>query len=142
MPSPPHETRLRVRYGETDQMGVVYHANYLAYMEEGRTQLMRALGCTYSELERAGWSLAVRKARLRFRAAAVYDDELLVLTAVDHVGGASVTFSYRIERASDRRLLAEGATEMACVRSVGAQRKPSLLPEDLRARLESALGEV
>src|SRR5262245_39668532 len=86
------EHRLRVRYGETDQMGVVYHANYLVYLEDGRTRLMESLGCSYAELERTGWALVVRKAELRYRASARYDEELAIRTAVARVGGASVLF--------------------------------------------------
>lgn len=130
------EHRLRVRYGETDKMGVVYHANYLVYMEEGRTRLMESLGCSYAELEREGWALVVRRAQLRFRSPARYDEELSVLTAVERLGGASVSFVYRVLRAADRQLLAEGSTELACVDQRGENHRPALLPERVRALLE------
>jgi acyl-CoA thioester hydrolase len=130
-----HEHSLRVRYGETDQMGVVYHANYLVYMEEGRTRWMEARGCSYAELERQGWALVVRKAELRFRTPARYDEELLVRTAVERVGGASVRFVYEIVRGADRALLAEGMTELACVDRRGGGSRPAMLPEEVAARL-------
>lgn len=126
------EHRLRVRYGETDQMGVVYHANYLVYMEEGRTRLMESLGCSYAELEREGWALVVRKAELRYRASARYDEELAVRTAVARVGGASVLFLYRVCRAADGELLVEGSTELACVDRRSGNTRAALLPERVR----------
>jgi acyl-CoA thioester hydrolase len=129
---------LRVRYGETDQMGVAYHANYLVYMEEGRTRLMAALGCPYSEIERTGVGLVVRKAALRFRAPARYEDELDILTRIARVGGASVTFEYRIERAADRELACEGSTELACVDLTTDARPVRMLPDALREILERA----
>ncbi|HVS20178.1 MAG TPA: thioesterase family protein [Planctomycetota bacterium] len=131
------EHRLRVRYGETDQMGVVYHANYLVYMEEGRTRLMEALGCSYSELERSGWALVVRKAELRYRAPARYDEELIIRTAVDRVGGGSVRFVYEVRRAADGTLLAEGSTELACLDRRAGDGKAALLPERVRELLDA-----
>jgi acyl-CoA thioester hydrolase len=129
------EHRLRVRYSETDQMGVVYHANYLVYMEEGRTRLMESLGCSYAAFEREGWALVVRKAELRYRAPARYDEELAVRTAVGRVGGASVLFLYEVRRANDGELLAEGSTELACVDRRGGTSRAALLPEAIRALL-------
>lgn len=133
-----HEHRLRVRYAETDQMGVVYHSNYLVYMEEGRTRLMASLGRAYSELERAGWGLAVRKVEFRCRASTFYDDELVVLTRVERVRGASVLFSYEIRREADDTLVTTGTTELACIR-LGAERTVTSLPDDVREALERAL---
>ncbi len=130
-----HELRLGVRYGETDQMGVVHHANYLLYMEEGRTRLMEDLGCSYAELERSGWGLPVRKTALRFRSPARYGDTLVVRTRVARVGGASVSFAYEI-RSEAGELLTEGTTELACVELGSRERRPSMLPEELRTLLE------
>jgi acyl-CoA thioester hydrolase len=135
MPTAPYEHRLRVRYGETDQMGVVYHANFLVYMEEGRTLLMRSLGIPYSELERRGFALVVRKAALRYRQPARYDEELTVVTRVTRVGGASVTFEYEVLRASDRAVLAEGSTELACVDLADPAKRPRMLPDEVRTLL-------
>jgi acyl-CoA thioester hydrolase len=130
-----HEHRLQVRYGETDQMGVVHHANYLLYMEEGRTRLMADLGCSYAELERAGWGLPVRKTALRFRSPARYGDTLVVRTRVERVGGASLSFTYEI-RGEDGTRLAEGSTELACVELSTPERSPKMLPDELRALLQ------
>lgn len=126
------EHRLQVRYGETDQMGVVYHANYLVYFEEGRTRLMECFGLPYAELERRGFGLVVRKAALRYRAPARYAEELIVRTWIDKVGGASVNFAYEVLRASDRQKLAEGSTELACVDLSRPERPVCMLPEELR----------
>jgi acyl-CoA thioester hydrolase len=130
-----HEHRLRVRYGETDQMGVVYHANYLVYMEEGRTRLMESLGCSYAELERRGWALVVRKAALRFRAPARYDERLVVRTRLSGGRAASVEFAYEV-RSEDGTRLAEGTTELACVDLSRPGRPPCVLPDELRALVE------
>ena len=130
------EARVRVRYAETDQMGVVHHANYLIYLEESRTRLMAELGCSYAELERSGWALPVRRTELRYRAPAYYDEELAVRTRVEHLGGASLTFASEVRRAADGVLLATGSVELACVDRRGGAHKPRLLPEELRAKLE------
>jgi len=130
-----HEHTLRVRYGETDQMGVVYHANYLVFMEEGRTRLMESLGASYAEVEASGYGLAVRRADLRYRAPAVYDQQLLIRTRVGRIRGASVSFDYQIHDAATDALLAEGSTELACIHMKSPKREPCLLPAALRACL-------
>lgn len=132
-----HEHRLAVRYAETDQMGVVYHAHYLVYMEEGRTALMAALGRPYHELERSGVALVVRKAELRYRSPARFGDRIRVTTTVERLGGASIRFAYAIDRESDAVLLATGATELACVDLSSTEPAPRLLPDELRTCLES-----
>ena len=129
--SAPYEHRLTVRYGETDQMGVAHHANFLLYMEEARTAMMKARGCSYRELEESGYGLPVRKAQVRYRASALYEDELLVRTRITGTRAASVTFEYEIVRVSDEELLATGMTELACVRLDSESRKPVPLPEAL-----------
>ncbi len=132
-----HEHRLRVRYGETDQMGVVHHANYLLYAEESRTRLMADRGCSYADLERAGWGLPVRRVELRYRAPASYDDELAVRTHVGRVRAASVTFESEIVRVRDNEILANASVELACIRLRTEDRRPVPLPDDLRALLEA-----
>ena len=105
------ETRVRVRYAETDQMGVVYHANYLVWFEVGRVELMRQRGLEYKRMEtEEGCWIAVVEASARYRAPARYDDELIVETTVVSVRGSVVRFGYRILRAEDRLLLCEGET--------------------------------
>ena len=122
-----HTVTVRVRYGETDQMGVVYHPNYLLYFETGRTELLRAAGVAYSELEKSGLYLVVTEASLTYRSAARYDEELKVVTRVDHVGKATVGFSYRVLGPSGA-LLAEGRTVLA---SVDAAKNPVRLPRSI-----------
>lgn len=130
-----HEHRLRVRYGETDQMAVVHHANYLLYVEESRTRLMAERGCSYAALERAGVGLPVRRAELRFRAPAVYEDELVVRTHVGKVGAASITFVSDIVREKDGKLLANATIELACIDLRNRERGPIPLPDAVRALL-------
>jgi acyl-CoA thioester hydrolase len=136
-----HETRLRVRYGETDQMGVVHHANYALYVEESRTNLMRERGCSYAELERRGFGLPVRKMEMRFRSPARYEEELVVRTRIGRVGAASVTFESQIwspgAGARDDVHVATVTVELACVDLRTRDRKPVVLPDDLRALLSS-----
>jgi len=140
MPPARHEHRLRVRYAETDQMGVVHHANYLLYLEESRTALMAARGCSYAEFERSGWALPVRKAELRFRSPARYEDGLLVRTWVQKIGPASVTFASEVWRESDQTLIATGAVELACIEITTSSRRLAPLPAGLRQALESDPG--
>jgi acyl-CoA thioester hydrolase len=130
-----HEHRLRVRYAETDQMGVVHHANYLVYFEESRTSLMRDRGCSYAELERQGWALPVRRIEIRYRAPAYYEEELLVRTSVGRVGNASITFESEVVRPADDVTVATGWVELACVRKDATTRRPVPLPPELLERL-------
>lgn len=105
------EARVRVRYAETDQMGVVYHANYLVWFEVGRVELMRQRGLDYKRLEEEeGCWIAVVEATARYKAPARYDDELIIETRVLMVRGPVIRFGYRILRAADRHLLCEGET--------------------------------
>jgi acyl-CoA thioester hydrolase len=105
------ETRVRVRYAETDQMGVVYHANYLIWFEVGRVELMRQRGMSYKQAEiEEQCGFAVVEATVRYKAPARYDDELVVHTQVKGVRGPVVRFVYRIVRAEDGLLLCEGET--------------------------------
>ena len=128
-----HETTFRVRYAETDQMGVVYHANYLLYFEMARTELLRAAGVAYSDLEKQGLFLVVTEASCRYRAAARYDDLLKVTARVASVGKARVRFEYSVH-GPDGGLLTEGATELA---SVDRHKSPVRLPEEIVRRLSS-----
>ena len=130
-----HRHRLRVRYGETDQMGFVHHSVYLLYFEEGRTGLMRELGLPYSLLEGRGHFLPVTETTLRFRTPARYEEELDVETRVGEVSGARVRFDYRVLQAEGGRVVAEGFTTLA---SMDADGKARRLPEDLAAVLGGA----
>ena len=135
MEAPYHEHRLRVRYAETDQMGVVHHRNYLVYFEESRTKLMSDRGCSYAEMERQGWALPVRSVALRYRAPAYYEDELEVRTRVGRIRAASVTFESEVVRVSDGTLIAAGEVELACIRKDSPERRPVALPEEVLALL-------
>ncbi|MBW4039050.1 MAG: acyl-CoA thioesterase [Acidobacteria bacterium] len=105
------ETRVRVRYAETDQMGVVYHANYLIWFEVGRVEFIRQLGLDYKKMEQEeGAMIAVADVSARYKAPARYDDELLVRTTLAGVRGSIVRFRYSILRAVDEVLLCEGET--------------------------------
>jgi acyl-CoA thioester hydrolase len=131
----PHELLIRVRYSETDQMGVVHHASYLEYLEEGRTALMRDLGFPYEQVEGRGLGMAVRKVEVRYRTAARYGDQVVVRTWVERFRGASIQYVYEIVRESDRELLATASAEVACLDLRGGFR-PIPLPEDIRSSLE------
>ena len=105
------ETRLRVRYAETDQMGVVYYANYLVWMEVGRVELCRALGFNYSDMEREdGVLLAVAEACCRYLSPARYDDEVIVKTWIEEANTRMATFAYEMRLAEGDRKLATGHT--------------------------------
>ena len=126
-----HTQTVRAHYGQTDQMGVVYHANYLHFFEVGRTELMRAAGSPYVELERRGLFLMVTEVFCKYRSAARYDEPLRLETRVVRVAHASVRFEYTM-RGEDGRLVAEGNTELACV---DGKQKLQRLPADIVARL-------
>jgi acyl-CoA thioester hydrolase len=131
-----HRVELRVRYGETDQMGVVYHAEYLQYCEMGRTELIRALGLPYTEMERRGVMLAVTDASLRYHAGARYDDRLYVDTVVTDVRSRSVTFDYVIFRVDDGARLVSAQTKLM---AIDRQGRPTLIPPDIRTLLVHGL---
>ncbi|WP_044640880.1 acyl-CoA thioesterase [Risungbinella massiliensis] len=102
------ETDVRVRYQETDQMGVVYHANYLVWFEVGRTSLIRELGYTYSDLEKKGIILPVVEVHANYRAPAHYEDELTIRSYVQEMTGSKLVFGYEVYRESDEKMLTTG----------------------------------
>jgi len=121
------ESRLRVRYAETDQMGVVYYANYLVWMEVGRVELCRACGFRYREMEQQdGVLLAVAEANCRYLAPARYDDEVIVRTWIESAHRRMVTFAYEIRSAADNAKLATGYTKHMFL---NREFKPVKLPE-------------
>jgi acyl-CoA thioester hydrolase len=128
--APPAVSRVRVRYAETDQMGVVYYANYLVWFEIGRTDLLRQNGWSYREMEVDGYSLPVIDAQCAYKASAKYDDEIEVRTSGGMVSPVRVKFSYEVVRAADRTVLATGSTVHATLDRDG---KPCRLPERVRA---------
>ena len=122
-----NETTIRVRYAETDQMGVVYHSNYFVWFEVGRVELFRQMGFNYRDLEESEQCyMAVVEARCRFKAPARYDDEVRIRTSLKHIRNSYIQFGYEALRASDGALLAEGET-MHIV--TDAQMKQRALPE-------------
>ena len=105
------EIVIRVRYAETDQMGVVYHANHFVWFEVGRVEFFRQLGFSYKDMEQQdGCHIAVVDARCRYKAPARYDDEVIVRTHLKNVRESLVHFGYQLLRANDGTLLAEGET--------------------------------
>ena len=135
----PHEIEIRVRYAETDQMGVVHHASYLIYMEEGRTALMRHLGFPYEGVEARGFAMAVRKIDVRYRAAARYGDQVRVRTRVTSFRGASIEYGYEVLRTADEATLLTGTAEVVCLsREQGL--RPVPIPDDIREVLEADRG--
>lgn len=124
---------IQVRYAETDQMGVVYHANYLVWCEIGRTDFIRGLGTTYAELERQGLVLAVAEAQLRYLRAARYDDRIRIDTWIDRVQSRTVTFRYELvrEEPGPPERLATASTRLIALDDQGAPR--TFPPELLRA---------
>lgn len=129
---PTVETRFRVRFYETDQMGVVHHAAYITWFEEGRSAFTRAIGYPYARLEREGVSLAVTEVQARYHRPAVYDDEVVVRTRLEALGSRGMAFSYEIRRAADDALLVSGATKHVSVDRHGCVRR---LPDEVRAKL-------
>ena len=129
------ETRVRVRYAETDQMGVVYHANYLVWFEIGRVEFIRQMGLDYRTMEsEEGALIAVVEATARYKAPARYDDELLVRTSLAGVRGPIVRFRYAILRAADEFLLCEGETvHMVAGRDMKKRDMPAKYTERFQA---------
>ncbi len=105
-----HAYEIKVRYGDTDQMGFAYYANHLRWFEIARTEWLRARGKSYRDLEAEGISLPVTEAHCRYFAPALYDDRLRLVARIAELSRATLRFDYRIEHADDGRLLASGFT--------------------------------
>ena len=132
------EVRVRVRYAETDQMGVVYHANHFVWFEVGRVEFFRQLGFSYKEMEeRDGCHIAVVDARCRYKAPARYDDEVIIRTQLKNLRESLVHFAYELLRAADGLLLAEGETTHVVIDR--AMRKTPI-PEKYVAIFKHAMG--
>jgi acyl-CoA thioester hydrolase len=128
---PVSRSPVRVRYAETDQMGVVYYANYFVWFEIGRTDLLRTLGSTYRQIEAEGLTLPVIEASCRYAAPCLYDDELVVVTRGRLLSPIRVAFDYAVER-PDGTVAARGRTEHA---GIGRDGRPRRLPVFLREAL-------
>jgi acyl-CoA thioester hydrolase len=133
-----NDARVRVRYAETDQMGVVYHANYLVWFEVGRVELLRSLGFDYTQIEAEGFGIAVAEAMVRYKAPARYDDELLIRTRVKAMNGIILKFGYEVLRAADGVLLCEGETTHVVV---DRAMKRSRMPEKYAAAMRAMVAE-
>jgi len=133
-----NETRLRVRYAETDQMGVVYHANHFIWFEVGRVELLRQLGFSYRDMEQKdNCFIAVVDARCRYKAPARYDDEIVVKTWLKNIRESVIHFGYELLRADDRLLIAEGETTHIVA---DAQMRKTVLPEKYMNAFREAVG--
>jgi len=130
-----HDATVRVRYAETDQMGVVYHANYLIWFEIGRVELMRALGFAYKLMESEDdCYIVVAEASCRYLHPARYDELLRVRTRISRAGNRVVKYAYELLRDSDSAVLATGATtHVIC----GSDGKPKQLPEKYRDKFRA-----
>ena len=126
------ETTHRVNYSEVDQMGVVYHARYLVWLDVARTELLRQAGMSYKELEGKGYFLAVSEVRLRYKRAARYDDPIRVRCWVREVGSRKVGFGYAVEHAERNELLATAVIELL---SLSQEFTPTRLPVAVQTML-------
>lgn len=134
-----NEIRLRVRYAETDQMGMAYHANHFIWFEVGRVELLRQLGFSYRDMEHNDdCHIPVVDARCRYRVPVVYDDEIIVRTHLKNVRESLVHFGYELRRANDGRLLAKGETTHIAVNS---DKKITAFPEKYMKALLAAMGK-
>ncbi len=122
-------SRVRVRYAETDQMGVVYYANYFVWFEVGRTDLLRGAGWTYREMEADGVALPVIEAHCDYKQAARYDDDLEIRTAGNLISPVRVAFTYEVVRPADSVLVATGRTVHASIDRGG---RPCRLPDRVK----------
>ena len=134
-----NEVRLRVRYAETDQMGVAYHSNHFIWFEVGRVELLRQLGFSYKEMEQNdNCHMPVVDARCRYRVPAVYDEEVIVRTHLKNVRESMAQFGYELLRASDGKLLATGETMHMAIDS---EKKSTSFPEKYMKALRAAAGK-
>jgi len=131
----PVESRLRVRYKETDQMGIAHHANYIVWFEIGRTDLCRATGFPYNEIESRGFILVVTDIQCRYRIPSRYDDEVLIRTTVADLASRSIKFAYELFDSRGVTLHANGTSSHLWLEE--KTRKPVRADEDVRRAFES-----
>jgi acyl-CoA thioester hydrolase len=134
---PTTTTEVRVRYAETDQMQVVYHANYLVWCEVGRTDFLRQHGMSYSEMEKSGVGLAVSDYSVRVHASARYDDVVRIASTLVDVRSRQVAFEYLLTNATTGERLATARTALVSISSSG---RPMAMSAHIRARLEAVRG--
>ena len=126
------EINVRVRYQETDQMGIVYYSKYFVYFEMGRIEFLRDMGISYAKIEKENIFLAVADAHCKYKSPAMYDDLLVIKTCLSMIKLARIEFSYEIRRVNEDTLIAEGSTLLACL---GKNKKPIAIPEKIRKAL-------
>ena len=126
---------VRVRYADTDQMGMAYHGNYVRWFEVGRTEMLRAQGMSYREVEEAGFRMPVLEVYCRYLKPARYDDELAIETALAEFGRASLRFEYRVVRQADGELLACGMTRHCLLDTAGRPVRPPAFFVELLERV-------
>jgi len=127
-------TSYRVIYGDTDQMGVVYYANYLRWFEKGRAEWLRQIGLPYGEIEQQGFHFPVAEVTCRYFHPSRYDEVVKIETELAELGRATLTFNYRITRETDDVLLATGSTKHACIDHAGrVARIPKILDDAIAA---------
>ncbi len=133
-----NESRIRVRYAETDQMGVVYHANHFIWFEVGRVELLRQMGFSYKDMEEQDHCfIAVVDARCRYKAPAHYDDEIVVRTWLKNIRESVIHFAYELLRGDDGSVIAEGETTHIVA---DAQMRKTVLPEKYMKVFREAAG--
>ncbi|MCX6032797.1 MAG: thioesterase family protein [Chloroflexi bacterium] len=130
------ETRFRVRYCETDAMGIVHHASYVTWFEEGRSAFTRAIGYPYAEMERDGVALAVAEVHARYHRSARYDEEIIVATCLTEFPSRGMTFVYEVRRSADDALLVSGSTKHISVDATGRVQR---IPDAMRTRVNCGL---
>ena len=136
------KTSLRVRYAETDAMGIVHHSSYIVWFEEGRSSFMRSAGFPYSQIEKTGFYLTVTEVTARYRQPARYDDLLMIHTRLGELRSRGLRFDYEIVRAVDKALLVSGHTKHICITHTGAPtRIPAAFLEQLQP-LQFSTGEA
>ena len=133
-----HKVKARVRYGETDQMGVVYHANYLSFFEIARTELIRLRGVAYSSLEEGGLRLMVTEAAMQYHSPGRYDDVLAITARLSESGPARARFDYEVRRDGEDEVLVTGHTVLASIAEDG---RPCRMPTELREIFDQDSGE-
>lgn len=134
-----NRTTYRLIYGDTDQMGVAYYANYLRWFEQGRTEFLRQVNAPYASIEETGYRFPVIEVSCRYHRPARYDETIVIETGLISLERATLRFAYRLTRKQDEFLIAEGWTRHACINTGGQVTK---LPADLRSKLQSALSSV
>ncbi|MBW2449352.1 MAG: acyl-CoA thioesterase [Deltaproteobacteria bacterium] len=133
-----HKTTCRVRYGDTDKMGFVYHANYFRWFEIGRSEMFRAMGIPYKSIESKGFFLPLSEMHCTFNTPSQYDDILIVETSLDTRYRAGMKFDYKIFNENNDKLLASGYTKHACVDSEGrVVRPPKFLTDSIAKNVDS-----